>query len=503
VTVRSETDQRSLTARTAGAVQWRFAGSALNAASQFAIGVLLARLLTPADFGLMALALFVVGLARPVADFGIGNALVQRLTLTDRHLRTAFTVSTALGVIVAAVIAACAPLASRAVGNLHLEPVVRLLALGSACQGMAVVATALLRRDLDFRKQFFTDTFSYIAGYGGVASVLARLGYGVWSLAWGAVAQMLIASVARLLIVRHTWRPLIGTRELQDLLRFGVGAAAVSGVNYIALNGDNFIVGRTLGPASLGLYGRAYALMNIPYLYAANVMSGVLFPALSKVQADPGRLQRAYLVATRLAATIAAPILVALAVAAPHFVSAVYGPRWMEVVPPLQILCAAGYFRALYHLGGIVVQSAGRVYSELWRQVIYAVLVVAGTALAARVGLVAVAAAVSLAILYMFVATASLALAITGTSWRQYFAVQRSALFTAAVTCVVALTVRLWLESYHAGSVGITVTIVLSAIVPWMAGMLWSLGQSELEPLRAQLPVWGRRLADRLSSRVP
>ncbi|HEY2431609.1 MAG TPA: lipopolysaccharide biosynthesis protein [Vicinamibacterales bacterium] len=493
----------SLTERTAGAVQWRFAGSALNVLSQLAIGVVLARLLTPADFGVIALAAIVLGVARPFGELGIGNALVQRARVTDRHLRSAFTFSTLLSLVVTAAIAAGATRIARLLGDVHAAGILRLLVIGFAFQGMSVVSSSLLRRDLDFRKQFFIDTASFVVGYGGVAIVLALLGYGVWSLAWGSTAQLAIAATARFAVVRHPTSPLLAPRELGELLTFGLGAAGVSVVSYVALNGDNYVVGRWMGTGSLGLYGRAYALMNTPYLSAANVMSGVLFPAFSRVQHEPARLRRAYLVATRLTATIAAPILAALAIAAPHLILGIYGPQWRGTVAPLQILCVAGYFRALYHLGGIVSQSAGRVYSELWRQALYACLVVAGAIVGSRFDISGVAAGVGMAILYMFIATGHLALKTTQTSWRTYFAAQRTAGIAAVVTAGVALTVRLALEAARIPSVWITAAIVVSAAVPFALAVLSALGEPDLEPLRTQLPRWCVQLVDLVGSRTP
>jgi O-antigen/teichoic acid export membrane protein len=190
-----------------------------------------------------------------------------------------------------------------------------------------------------------------------------------------------------------------------------------------------------------------------------------------------------------------------LAIVAPHLVRSLYGPQWTGAVVPLQILSIAGYFRALYHLGGVVAQSVGRVYGELWRQVTYAAAVMGGTLVGSRYGLPGVAAGVSAAILYMFVATGHLALNATGTPWRLYLRIQLGALVTAGVTCGVAFFVRLLLEARQASSAIITLTVLAGAAVPWSVGMLWTLGKPELEPLRADLPRWCMRLVETMRRR--
>lgn len=402
-----------LTDRTTRAVRWRLASTVVGSVAQFGIGVLLARLLTPADFGVVALASVVLGLSRLIGDFGIGSAVVQRSDLTDRHVRTAFTCSVLLGFTVGTALAAASPLAAAVMRNPEVTPVLRVLSIGFVFGGIAVVAGALLRRDLDFRRQFFIDTGSYVLGYGVVAVGLAGRGYGVWSLVWGGLMQSMLASSAQLVAVRHSIRPLLARRELGDLLHFGFGATLNSCVNYVALNADNFVVGRWMGAASLGLYSRAYALMNLPFVYVANVLSSVLFPALAQVQAHPTRLRRGYLVMSQLTAMVAGPSLATLAIAAPHLIPSLYGPQWTGVVLPLQILCVAGYFRALYHVGGVVAQSVGWVYQEVRRQAVYAALVIAGAVIGSRYGLPGVAVGVGVAILYMFVALGQLALRAT------------------------------------------------------------------------------------------
>jgi O-antigen/teichoic acid export membrane protein len=471
-----------LATRATRAVRWRFAATFVGAASQLLVGALLARLLTPADFGVTALAYVALGFAQSIADFGLGAAIARRAAVTDRHVRSAFTWSVIGGLSIAAAIAAAAPFIAAAMHDTTVAPVLRLLSLGIALRGTAVVADALLRRHLDFKRAFFIDTISYAVGFGGVAVSLALHGYGVWSLVIGSLVQTLIASIAQLAVVRHPVRPLLARRELGDLLGFGVPAAASGCVNYLALNGDYFVVGRLLGAVDLGLYSRAYGLMNLPQTYAAAVMSSVLFPAIAQVQAEPARVRSGYLTATRLTAMIAAPSMTTVAVVAPHLVRFLYGPQWSGVVIPLQILSIAGYFRALYHLGGIVAQAVGRVYGELWRQLAYAALVIGGTVLGSRQGLPGVASGVSIAILFMFVATGHLALNATGTPWRLYLRVQRDALVIASVTGATAFFVRLLLEGLRASNTVVTLGVLAAAAVPWAAGVIWTLGMPAFQP---------------------
>lgn len=487
MTVSHEAYSESLTRRTARAAQWRLAGAFTAAGLRFAVGVVLARLLPPADFGTVALAFLVLGFTRLLSDFGIAAAVVQRRDMTERYIRTAFTVCVLFGCSITILIVVGAPIAA----DLMREPALRhvLPALSSlvVVQSLSVVAVALLRRQLDFKRQFLIESGTFVVGYAGVAVTLAALGYGVWSLVAGSLLQACLASAALVATARHAMRPLLGTQELRDLLYFGTGSTLSLFGNYIALNGDNFVVGRWMGTTSLGLYSRAYNLMNLSHTYAAAVISSVLLPAFSQVQTEPERLRRAYLLTTQLTAMVAAPFMAGLAVAAPHLISSLYGPQWMGAVTPLQILCVAGYFRALYHLGGVVAQSLGRVYSEFFLQAGYAVLVITGTLLGLPYGLSGIAAGVTVAILGMFFAIGQLALSLTATTWRAYACTQLPSLAVGVTTWFVAMWIRLRLEALETPSVVIMLAVAAGTTIPMSLGILWQFGGSAFRPLREQL----------------
>jgi len=330
-------DAEDLGARTARAAGWRLAATLAASVSRFLVGVLLSRLLTPSDFGVTAIAFVVLGFVQPLQDLGIGAAVVQRRHLTSRHVRAAFTFTTLLGLATAAAIMLVAPLVAIVMRDARVTPVLRVLSAGLALQAPGGVAGALLRRRLDFRRVFFVDTASYMVGF-GVSIGLALLGKGVWSLVWGGFVQGTLLSAFQLAVVRHSVRPLLTTRETRDLLHFGVGWGASNWINYLALNADNFVVGRMLGAASLGLYARAYTLMSLPSTHMASLLSGVLFPAFAEIQADRARLRRAYLVITQLIAIVAAASMATMVIVAPHLVRSRCAPAdslWSRVFPRL------------------------------------------------------------------------------------------------------------------------------------------------------------------------
>jgi PST family polysaccharide transporter len=240
--------------------------------------------------------------------------------------------------------------------------------------------------------------------------------------------------------------------------------------NYAALNGDNFIVGRSMGSFALGLYGRAYALMNLPLTYVSGILNKVLFPAFSEIRSTPDRLGRAYLMAVQLTSMVAAPLLFGMIVAAPHMILGLYGEKWVGAIAPLEVLCAAGFLRAVYHLGGSVARATGNVFAELRRQVVYAVLVIAGSLIGSRWGITGVSVGVATALAYMYLTMAQLALRLTGVGWRRFVRAQVPGVLLGAGAAGSAIVIRTILEWQSTPSI-----VIFGAIVACCA-MSLSLG---------------------------
>jgi O-antigen/teichoic acid export membrane protein len=459
--------EESLSRRTLDAGTWKSAASLIQGGLQFGVGVLLARLLPPEDFGLVALALIVTGFTAIVADLGLATAIVRIRPLTDRHLRVALTASLLFGLTAALVVSATAPAIGSWIEVAELPPVLRLASLAFVLHACGATARALLRRRLDFRRLFHVEVGSYVVGYALVATTLALAGFGAWSLVWGSLVQAAIGSAAALWFAPTLLRPLLARAELGALLGYGTGVSLNSVVNYAARNVDNLLVGRLLGTGVLGLYSRAYNLMVLPLFYVSSVTGSVLFPALSEIQTDRERMGRAYLLTVQLVTLLVAPVMIGMLVAAPFLVVGVYGPAWAGAVLPLQILCAVGLFRAVYDAATAVTHASGHVFAELARQAGYAVLVLVGAGVGARWGIGGVAAGVSVAVIFMYVAMAQLSLRITGCGWRAFARAQAPGILVAAGVGLLAGTARLVLQAAGVGDLGVFAGILAACAIAY------------------------------------
>lgn len=452
----------SLSGRAITGGQWRMASLVVQGMLHLVVGVVLARLLPPADFGLAALALIVIGFAAMVADVGVGAAVVQRLVVTTRHLRVAFTLSLLTGIVIAGSLYGIAPLVAILAKSAAVTSVLRVQAIVFIATGVGTVGRAQLQRRLDFRRLFAVDLLSYLLGYALIAVGGALSGWGVWSLVIGSIVQSALASVMCVSAAKAPVRPLLARQESSDLLGFGVGVTVNGVIAYIGRNGDNFLVGRFLGTTALGLYSRAFNFMMLPINYFSSVIPTVLIPAFAEIQTDKARVGRGYLMGVQTAALITAPVMVWVVVSAPHLILGLYGDRWAGAIVPLQLLAAAGVPRAMLGLAGAVAQACNRVGSETPLQIGFALAITIGATVGSRHGLPGVAVAVSIAIVMLFIAQAQLALSITGASWRAFALAHVPGLLLGLVVLAAILPLRALTES--AGLSHLTILVLLSAM---------------------------------------
>lgn len=415
------TGNEALGRQTVSGLSWQVLASAIKFVSSFGIGIALARLLPPEDFGIVGLAYIATGFAATLANLGLGPALIQRKELTERHVRVCQTLSLGMGVVMTAALFAAAGPISAFFKDARVAPVLQALAFTFLFTGLGITSGALLTRRLAFKTLVRVELLASIAGYGGVAVAMAAAGFGYWSLVGGTLAQTVLSSLLKYVAARHPLRPLVARAETRDLLGFSAGVSLEGIVNYFARQGDYFVVGRMMSAASLGLYSRAYALMQLPQTFLGTALSRVLFPVASRVQEDEERFRRAYLTTLSLSVALSLPISLGMVVLAPEFILTLYGDAWTETVPLLQILGLFGMFRMSYNNAAAFIHARGRTYGLVASQVVYAALVVGGGWWAlSRWGLEGVAWAVGGAIFLMWVLVVGMANRVAGVPFGQF-----------------------------------------------------------------------------------
>lgn len=453
----------SLTRRTISGMLWMSWGKAAHATLQLAVLAALARVLYPSDFGVVSAALVVIGFSGIVSHLGLGPAVVQRPLLEPRHIDTALATSIVLGLLLGGVIWLAAPLAADFFKEDRVEGVLRALAWVFPLQGLGTVSESLLKRELRFRRLANVDVIAYAVGYGAVGIGLALAGWGIWALVTAHICQSLLKTGMLLGSQPPGRRLRIERRAFQELMYFGGGFTIARIANYLAVQGDNLVVGRILGPAALGIYGRAYQLMAAPAYGFGLVVDAVLFPAMAKVQADKPRLAMAYRRGVALIALVVLPASAALLLVAPEVIRAVLGPRWADVTIPFQILAIGMVFRTSYKMSDSLARSTGAVYRRAWRQIVYAALVIMGALVGGPYGLAGVSWGVLAAVTVNFLLMAHLSLQVAEMQWRDFARAHFPAMALTAVVTPAVWMAASALRHWHA-SAGVIV-VVAGAVV--------------------------------------
>jgi PST family polysaccharide transporter len=287
------------------------------------------------------------------------------------------------------------------------------------------------------------------------------------------------------------------------MARFGAGTSLVRLANFAAGHFDNLVVGRWLGPAALGIYGRAFNVVHLPLAYLGDPAWYVLYPALAELRDQPERVRRAYLAAVRVSTLTAAPVLAGMAVAAPHLVPALYGPGWGGAVLPLQLLCLGAFFRSLYRVSGALAHASGRVWAEAARQAVFAVLVVAGAVAGSRWGVGGVAAGGAAAGFAMYGMMSALSLRVLGCGWRPFVAAQLPGLGVGVLVGAAALAARLGMErgGFGHGASFAAILAVCAAVAPAAIPFLPPGVLPDRLARRVRLPAALRGAAVRLAAR--
>jgi len=333
-------------------------------ALQLVSTVVLARLLLPADFGLVAMVTAIIGVADLVREFGLSGAIV-RLREVDAGLWAAIhRFSLALGIIAMILTAAVAPLLAALYGEPRLILLTIALAPIVLLNSIAMPLQARLQRELRFSAIAASDVISMAVGV-AASVVAAALGAGVWSLVLLNGVAALYRMIAMVVAVRPGIRGAVPFRTLVPVLTTGSSIFGVQLLNYVARNLDNVIIGRALGAGVLGIYSRAYALLMLPISQLNGPLARVGLPVLSRLQDDPPAYRRYLRVSMLVIGYAALPVFAVAAALSGPLVAVVLGERWHAAAPIFALLAIAGVAQAIGNISGWLYVSLGRAHRQL------------------------------------------------------------------------------------------------------------------------------------------
>ena len=330
-----------------------------NQGVQFIFSIVLARLLSPSDFGIIAMITIFFAVAQSFVDSGFSNALVRKTDRRDEDLSTCFYFNIAVGFAAYIVLFLIAPLVANFYNQPILSPIIRITGLGVVLNSLCVVQQALFTIKIDFKFQAkVTLSATFLSGIVGI--ILAYQGYGVWALVW----QGIVLSLVRmgLLWLMSKWRPKTGFSKSSFDYLFGYGSKLlVSGLlDTIYNNIYPIVIGKFYTPAQLGNYSRALSFAQLPSSNITSILQRVTFPVLSTIQDDMSRLQTNYRRLLKLSAFIVFPLMMGLAAVAFPLIRIVLTPKWEGCSFYLQIICFALMWYPIHAINLNLLQVKGR-----------------------------------------------------------------------------------------------------------------------------------------------
>jgi O-antigen/teichoic acid export membrane protein len=339
--------------------------------------MLLARLLEPKDFGLVGMVTAVIGVLNLFRDFGLSTATVQRTTISDGQISTLFWINMLVGMVLGLVSVASAPILASFYHEPRLVSVTAVLAAGFLFNAAGVQHSAILQRQMRFTALAVTDIVTlFISTAVGIG--MALRGYGYWALVGMTVTGPLVGAVCVWLMT--AWIPGKPQRRagIRSILHFG-GTITLNGlVVYIAYNLEKVLLGRFWGAEAIGVYGRAYQLINVPTENLNSAVGGVAFSALSRIQDDPSRLRSYFLKGYTFVVALTIPVTIVCAVFAEDMIAVVLGPKWKDAIVIFRLLAPTMLILAMINPLGWLLFSIGRVGRSLKIALVLAPLIIGG-----------------------------------------------------------------------------------------------------------------------------
>ncbi len=416
-------------------VLWSSFGSGGNQLVRFGVSVLLARMLEPSDYGVMAIGTILLLYGKRVSEFGFAAALIQKKDATEKHFNSVFCVNFAIYAVVLVLVNIAAPYAAVWFENAQVENVLRLMTLNFLLTSFTSVTMAKLKKEFKFREFWLAVLYSSVLGL-GIAVVLAFSGFGVWSLVWGELISTVTKIAASVWYTRWVPRFRYSHAAVKDTFSFGAWFFFKSQLGYLSQNLDIVIVGKSFGAEALGFYERALRLMSMPQRQISRPVNSILYSAFSEIQEDAEKLRRAYRQAMLPLTLVNYPILVGLGVVAPYFVVSLYGQKWAGMAVPLQIFVLAGVFRSNMGMLSSLIVANNRVRAHVRQQLWGLLVIVPGCAVGMQFGANGIAGAIVLHSLFTTLMFFRLTTSFTPLKWSDFWYVQRHAVLGCAVMAV-------------------------------------------------------------------
>ncbi|MCU0527799.1 MAG: MOP flippase family protein [Elainella sp. Prado103] len=391
----------SLLERAIKGIAWSAISSWGSQLTQFVTMIVLARLLSPTDFGLISLANIFIHFVQALIGSGFSDAIVQRDDLETEHLDTAFWINLGIGLTLTSIGVLSAGLVASFFRQPLLVPIVSWLSLNVLINSIASVHEAILRRKLKFKQLAIRRLIGLVIG-AIVGITLALNGFGVWSL----VCQTLVGNTVDVILLLNLsqWSPRfhLSLKHFQDLFSFGINVVGNGILTFVSNRSDDLIIGYFLGAEVLGYYAVAYKLLVVMSQLFGQTVQKVVLPTFSRLQGDPEQLKRSFYSGSQLLNLIAFPAFLGMAVLAPELVSTIFGEQWAFSGQVMQVLAFVGVIDSAAYFSGAIFMAKGRPDWLFKLLLFHTVIMTSAFLIAVPYGLIMIALARVVATLILF-----------------------------------------------------------------------------------------------------
>ncbi|EGA70931.1 colanic acid exporter [Vibrio sinaloensis DSM 21326] len=341
---------------------------------QFSQIAILARFLTPEQFGLMALITIVIGFSQAFVDMGMSNAIIHKQTTSTLHLSSLFWATVGMGILTTAIVYNLAPKIANFYSEPELVPLIQLVSMAFVVSSLGSQHKVLFQKDLQFKCIAFVELTSVLCSF-SVAILLAWYGAGVYSLVLANIAMTTISSLLFFTVgVRNIYLPKLHLKwsEVAEYFEFGLYQMGERIVNYFSANIDKILIGKFLGTNPVGLYNVSWQLIIFPLSKLNPVVNKVALPIYGKVQKDIEVIDEYYSLAMNVIGIIVIPFSVYFLFFANSVVEVVFGKSWVHAAPLVSILGVVGLLKALGNPGGALLLANGHAKIGFWWNVVWA-----------------------------------------------------------------------------------------------------------------------------------
>ena len=367
---------------------WTFAQQFGNQLVSFVVSVILARLLLPAEFGLIGMVAIFIAIGNTLLNAGLTQSLIRSTEIDQEDYSTVFFFNLIASLLIYGIIYLLAPLIANFYDQRILTDIIRVYSLTFVISAFGAVQLAKLTKEMNFRTQTLIAIPAATVG-GAIGIFMAYSGYGVWSLVWSSIITIVVSTGQ--LWIYSKWTPswVFNFNKFKEHLNFGYKLTLSGLMDKIFNNLLLIVIGKFFSPAQVGFYTRAETMKQLPVTNISNALNKVTYPLFAKMQDDDIRLKRVYKKLMKMVLFVVAPVLVFLAVLAEPTFRFLFTEKWLPAVPYFQILCATGILYPLHAYNLNILNVKGRSDLFLRLEIIKKTIIVLAIVIALNFGIIA------------------------------------------------------------------------------------------------------------------